>query len=380
MVLSPDVTYMKGRNLTMPVRTSRPLARNHAFWRAISILLLLTFCCFGCTDTEDISGNDPDRTLSILNWEDYIDMNVVHDFEETYGITVEFEYYENEDEMVSLLISNQGKYDLAVASGSVVESLITRKLIMPIQKENIENLSGIYYPFRATPSPEIQDYSVPFLWGTTGIAVNRERVKDEHPGWDILFDERYAGEIDMLKDMQEDFSVALKAIDVSINSTDEADLSAAAEKLREQKRILNGYFDPITIQDHLKEGSISIAHIYSGDCYVAMEENEQIEYIIPDSGAPIWMDCWVITSAAPNVRDACLFLDFILRPENIAQISNYLWYANTIKDSTQYLNPELLNTPMIYLDEGLMGRCEYYEPLSISTRTFMNRVWVDLQK
>ncbi|MBN1883428.1 MAG: spermidine/putrescine ABC transporter substrate-binding protein [Deltaproteobacteria bacterium] len=309
-----------------------------------------------------------------------MDMNVVRDFEETYHIDVIFEYYGSENEMVSLLMSNQGEYDLVVASGTMVESLIAQKLIMPIQKGRMENISKISYLFRTSPSSSIQEYSVPFLWGTTGIAVNREQVKDENPGWEILFDERYAGKIDMLNDIQEDFSPALKIFGASINSDDEGDLSAAEELLLEQKKIVNGYFDPITIQDHLEEGSIAVAYIYSGDCYMAMEKNKDIEYVIPDSGAPIWLDCWVIPSAAPHVGDAHTFIDFVLGPENIAQISNYVWNANTVRDSMSYLNPELLQTPMIYLDEELMSRCEYYEPLSVSRNIFMNRVWAELQQ
>lgn len=350
------------------------------YGRIISGLLFVIFCCFGCTDAEVAVEDDARRTLTILNWEDYMDMNVVHAFEKKYKITVEFEYYENEDEMVSLLISNPGEYDLIIASGSKVESLITQKLIMPIQKENIENISSISYPFNTSPSPRIQEYSVPFLWGTTGIAVNREMVKEDYPGWDILFDERYAGKIDMLNDIQENFAPALKIIGASINSTDEEELSAAADLLREQKKIIHGYFDPFTMQDHLEEGSVAVAYIYSGDCYMAMEKNENIEYIIPDTGAPIWVDCWVIPTAAPNVRDAHAFIDFVLEPKNIAEISNYVWYANMVPDSVPYLNPELLNTPMIYLDEDLMSQCEFYEPLSVFTNAFMNKVWVDLQQ
>ena len=380
MFLLVKAKHVMVRDFKMFVHTVIFFKNSFMYGKIISGMLFLTFCCFGCADTEVAPQDDSGRTLSILNWENYMDMNVVHAFEETYDIDVEFEYYESEDEMVSLLISNQGEYDLVIASGSMVESLITRKLIMPIQKESIENSSLVVYSFRTFPSPRIQEYSVPFLWGTTGIAVNREQVKDKNPGWDILFDERYAGKIDMLNDIQENFSPALKVVGASIKSTDEDDLLAAEEVLKEQKNIINGYFDPLTIQHHLEEGSVSVAYIYSGDCYIAMEENENIEYIIPDSGAPIWMDCWVIPIAAPHALDAHAFIDFILEPENIAQISNYLWYANTVRDSISYLNPELLNTPMIYLEEELMNRCEYYEPLSVSTNAFMNKVWADLQQ
>lgn len=371
---------MISRDCRMSVHTMIPFKKYFVFMRLISVLLLLILSCAGCADTGIPSQDDSVRELSILNWESYMDENVVRAFEETYGIDVVFEYYGSENEMVSRLVSNQGKYDLAIASGSMVEALISQKLVMPIQKERITHISGISYLFRTSPSSRIQEYAVPFLWGTTGIAVNREQVKDEKPGWEILFDERYAGEIDMLNDIQEDFSPALKILGASINSSDEGELSAAEELLKKQKNILNGYFDPITIQNHLEKGTVAVAYIYSGDCYVAMEKNESIEYIIPDSGAPIWMDCWVIPTAAPHVDDAHTFIDFILEPENIAQISNYLWYANVVQDSVPYLNQELLNTPTIYLDEELMSRCEYYEPLTASRNAFMNRVWADLHQ
>ncbi len=347
---------------------------------AAALFLCASVLFSGCAKEEPAEDKKLSKTLTILNWEDYIEMGVVEEFEKKYGVDVEFVNYVNEDEMISLIQSDPGKYDLAVASGSVVETAINLKLLEKVEKRNIPNLSKVDRKFRTPPFDRDLGYSIPYLWGTSGLAVNRKYVKDSDIGWEILFDKRFKGRIDMLDDIQENFAPPLKIFGVSINTADEKSLEAAKAMLMEQKGIIRGYFDSYEIIQHLKEGTTYVAYIYSGDTYVAKEANEDVEYIVPDEGAPIWIDNWIIPADAKNKYTAEVFINYILEPKNIAKISNYLWYANAVSESRGFLNEELLDNENIYLTGDILKKCEYYTSLKGKRIVFMNRVWAELTR
>lgn len=319
-------------------------------------------------------------TLTIFNWEEYIDMDVVKEFEKKYGVDVIIEYFENEDEMMSLVQSSPEKYDLTIASDSVVVTMTRLGLLARLNTENIPNISKVDTTIAKSPNPMGMKYSIPYVWGTSGIAVNRRYVKDEDIGWEILFDKRFAGRIDMLDDIQENFAAALKVLGVSINTTDLETLQKAEDLLWEQKKIIRGYFNSYDIQRHLEEGSTHVAYHYSCDSLMAMEKNEDIEYLVPDSGAPIWMDNWIIPATAKNKYTAEVFINFILEPENIGRISNFIWSANAVPKSRKYLDEELLESKELYLPKSLLEKCEFYRPLDHETNKFLNRVWFQLKK
>jgi spermidine/putrescine transport system substrate-binding protein len=331
----------------------------------------------GCPSGD---GNKPvlAPAITILNWADYIDMDVVGAFETEFGVKVTIEPFENEDEMIALIQSNPGKYDLTVASGSIVKMMIDLGLVAKIDRELIPNAALVDAEFLSPPYDPTNEYTVPYLWGTTGIAVNRRFVKDEEIGWGVLFDGRYAGKIEMLNDSQEVFAAALKHLGYSINSRDTRQLEEAAKLLMAQKKIIRGYFPTTEIQDHLVDTTCWVAYLYSGDTLLAAEKNPDITYYVPESGAPIWTDNWVIPATSKNREAAEAFIDYVLTPENIAKISNYTWYANAVSSSRRYLDKELSESRVIYLPRSLLSKCEPYAPLDEATNRYLNRVWYDL--
>lgn len=347
---------------------------------AAALLLCASVLFWGCTKEEPPKDNKLPEKITMLNWEEYIDMGVVEEFEKKYNIDVEFVYYANEDEMMSIIQSDPGNYDVAIASGSIVSTMINLKLLEKIDKSNIPNLSRIDKEFKNLFFDKDLSYSAPYLWGTSGLAVNRKYVKDKDIGWEILFDRRFKGKIDMMDDIQEIFVPPLKILGVSINTEDEKSLEEARALLIEQKKIIRGYFSTIEIMRHLKDGTTYVAHLYSGDTYTSRDENEDVDYIVPDEGATIWIDNLVVPANTKNKYAAELFINHILEPENIARISNHLWYANAVPESNSFLSEELLNTKNIYISDEILKKCEYYTPLMGKRNIFMNRVWAELTR
>ena len=354
----------------------------HAFYRAVGIVILATWVAvapFGCSPP----GGEKPRlapSITLLNWENYIDMGVVGAFEKEFGVKVNLEYFENEDEMLALVQSNPEKYDLTVASGNIVKMLIDLRLITTIDRGHIPNASLIDPEFAAPPYDPGGEYCVPYLWGTTGIAVNRRFVKEREIDWGILFDNKYAGKIEMLDDAQEDVAAAFKRLGYSINTRDVGQLEEAEKLLRAQRKIIRGYFSTTEIQNHLIENACWVAYLYSGDTFLAAEKNPDIVYHVPVSGAPIWMDNWVIPATSNNREIAEVFIDYVLRPENIAKISSFVWYANAVSSSKRYLDKKLSESGEIYLAPALLSKCEYYVPLDEETNRFLNRLWYDLKR
>jgi spermidine/putrescine transport system substrate-binding protein len=293
-------------------------------------------------------------------------------------VKVVIKTFANEDEMIGLLQSDPGKYDLAVASESIVKTMTHLGLIAAIDKKNIPNISGVDPKFSNSPGDPGMLFSVAYLWGTSGIAVNRRYVTTDAVDWPILFDGRYANRIEMLKDIQEDFAPALKVVGRSINTRKKEDLMMAEDILRKQRRIIRGCFDSQEIQNHLLDGSTYVAFLYSGDSLKVAEADPNIEYVVPPSGSPIWLDSWLIPATSGNKNTAEAFINYVLRPENIARISNHLWYANAVSSSNRYLNKELLQSPSIYLPAPLLAKCEYYLPLDETTNQYFNKVWYEL--
>jgi len=219
---------------------------------------------------------------------------------------------------------------------------------------------------------------VPYLWGTTGVAVNRQFIPEEVTSWGVLFDPRFEGHIAMLNNVWEAMAAALKLQGNSINTEDRDAISSAAELLKQQLPLTVGYIDPIAIRDALVSGDLWAAQEYSGEAFQAADSNPNVEYIIPDEGAAVWIDSFVIPVDSPHKYTAEVFLNYVLRPEVNADVVNDLWYATPNQAAEPYIDEEILTDPAIYPGPEVMSRLEFWEE-NLSLVSTYNRIWSDLQ-
>ena len=348
---------------------------------------LLLFCFMvvailsGCISPKtEIEEQKMSAVLNIFNWEDYFGETTIEDFEEKYGVKVNISTFEDEEFMLSALESNPGKYDLAVTSDSVVALLIQTKSLSEIDKRNIPNLKNIDPKFLNLSYDPGNKYSIPYLWGTTGIAINTSAVTKNVTSWSILWDKNYSGKICMLNNKDEVIAVALKYLGYSINTRNLSQLKEAEQLLLNQKSLVQGYYDPITIIENLVSGEVFIAHSYVGEAYTAAEENENITYIIPQEGAPIWVDSFIIPADAPHKYTAEIFINYILDPKVHANITNYQWCATPNAAAMEYVNSEILEDKGIYPPKEILDKCEYFQVLPPEINSEHNRIWAELQR
>lgn len=327
-------------------------------------------------EEEDVLSDE----LNVYNWEDYFGKDVIKEFEKEYGVRVNLETYNDEDKMLSSVQSDLSKYDVAIASGTIVEEMVSLKLLAELDFENIPNYKYINDNFKNLPYDSENKYSVPYLWGTTGIVVNRGMVKDDINSWESLWDPKYKGKIAMLNNQREVIGSALKMLGYSINSQSVEEIYEVRDKLLEQKPLLEGYLGPTEIDEKMDSGEVVISQVYSGDVYNMAEKYDlDVEYIIPSEGTVVWIDNMIVPREAKHKYTAEVFINYILRPEVSAENTNYNWYASPSDAAREFIDKEILEDKNIYPNEEVMEKLEKFSGVEEAYSEY-NRIWAELQK
>ncbi|MBU7004694.1 MAG: spermidine/putrescine ABC transporter substrate-binding protein [Theionarchaea archaeon] len=319
--------------------------------------------------------------LNVYNWSDYIGETTIEEFENEFGVKVNYDNYSSNDELLAKVQAGGTGYDIIVPSDYAVQILHRGDDLEPIDMSKITNFGNIGEKFRSPPfdpgpPSASQKYSIPYQWGTTGIGFNSAKVGEDVDSWSYLWDENYRDRITMLEEMREVIATAFKILGYSVNDTDPSHLQEAKNLLMEQKPLVFAYTSD-TYMDFLASGESWLSQGWSGDVYQVAADNEDIRYVIPKEGAVIWMDNMAIPKGAPHVELAHEFINFILRPEVSAGISNYVWYANPNEASHQYTEKEILEDPSIYPPTEVMANLEFMEDLGTYEQE-LNRVWTEL--
>ncbi|MBO2521383.1 MAG: spermidine/putrescine ABC transporter substrate-binding protein [Firmicutes bacterium] len=317
------------------------------------------------------------QTLNIYNWADYLDDAVIREFEREYGIRVIYNVYSNNEELHARLRGGASGYDVIFPSDYMAEVLIAEGLLQPIPREAVPNLAYIDERFLDLPFDPGNQYTVPYLWGSTGIGVNTRYVKEPVDSWDILWDPKYRGRIAMLNDPREVFGVALKRLGYSANTRDLEALEKAKELLVEQKPLVLTY-DSDNTEILLVSEEVWLAHGYSGDVLRAMEDNPDITYVVPKEGGLLWMDVMAIPKTARNVDGALKFINFILRPDIHARLAEANQYPTPNRAAWEYHDEEFRQNPAIYVPDDVMERMEWIEDLG-DMATVVDRLWTEVK-
>lgn len=317
------------------------------------------------------------QVLNIYNWAEYIPDDVIRDFQREYGIRVVYNVYSNNEELHARLRAGASGYDLIFPSDYMLEVFIEEDLLQPIPHEAIPNLAYVDEQFLDLPFDPGNRYSVPYLWGTTGIGVNTRFIKEEIDSWDALWDPKYRGRIGMLNDPREVFAVALKRLGYSANSRNMAELEEARDLLIAQKPLVLTY-DSDNMNHLLAAGEVWLAHTYSGDALMAAEVNPDIVYVVPKEGGLMWMDVMAIPKTARNVDAALKFINFLLRPDVSARLTESIYFPNPNKGAHEYMDPEVLEDPAVYPPQEVMDRMEWLDDLG-ELAPVVDRLWTEVK-
>ena len=312
--------------------------------------------------------------LIIYGWSDYIPDEVIEVFSQEYGIRVTYDTYDSNETMFAKLKAGARGYDLAMPSADYTSIMIKEEMLLTIDKSLVPNLANIdpnviekmYY------DPN-NNFSIPYMVGTTGIAVNTKYIKSYPRSWKIFELPQLQGKMTMLDDMREVFGAALKYLGYSVNTTDVNELQEAKNLILNWKRNIVK-FDNELFAKGIISGEFWVVHGYGENIFYEATEEElkDIDFFIPFEGSTMWIDSFVILKGSNNVENAHLFIDFILRPEIAALISDYL-----LLPSPNVPARELMEEEPVYTFEE-MENTELIKDLGPDLRLY-NTLWNEIR-
>lgn len=281
--------------------------------KLIVLCILLTLVGCSKSDPVDKYGSD---VLNVFNWGEYIGEDVIANFEEEYGVKVNYSLFDSNEIMYTKLLSGN-TYDVIVPSDYMIERLMEEELIQPLDYTYMTNLDDLDTEVLALRDEYDTDgkYSIPYFWGSVGLVYNKNVVSEEkldELGWNILRDTEYSNKIFMYDSERDSFMVALKALGYSMNTENMDEINKAYEWLCD----LHDTVSPAYVTDEVTDAMINnekdIAVVYSGDAAYIISQNDDMAYYVPKEGTNVWSDGFVIPSNAKNPKLANEFINYMM--------------------------------------------------------------------
>ena len=351
--------------------------------KQLFVLLIASLCVGSMVLAQGTAWTCPEgyegQELTVYNWTTYIAEDTISNFEELCGVTVTYDTFPTDDDMLARIRQGNPGYDIVVPSATVLTTMINEDLVLPLDKTNIPNFANLEGTFLGLPFDEENTYSVPYQWGTLGIGYNVEAVGSEIKTWDDVFN--YAGAVSWLEDVRSMMGVALIKLGYDPNSSNPDEISEAKDYLIEQGGNVV-YINQDDGQEVLVRGEADIVVEYSGDIFQIMDECEcdTYAYVIPEDGANFWIDTLAIPVDAPNKALAEVFIDYILDPQVSADISNYTAYGSPNKAAIDagLIEEDLLSDPGIYPTEETQERLFFVEQ-DAEREQLYNSAWDEMR-
>lgn len=331
-------------------------------------------------DASDLAGT----TINVYNWGEYISdgsegsMDINAEFTKRTGIKVNYNNYDTNENMYAKLKSDGVSFDIVIPSDYMIERLIDEDMLQKIDFSNIPNYKYIDAKYKGLYFDPKDEYSVPYNVGMVGLIYNTKMVKEAPTSWNVMWDEQYKGKVLMFDNPRDAFGIAQKLLGQSFNTTDEAEWRAAADKLKAQKPILQGYvMDDIFRK--MESGEAAIAPYYAGDFITMHSNNPDLAFVYPQEGVNIFVDSICIPKNAKNKAAAEAYINFLLDPDIAVENANYLGYATPNTAVLTREDYELKGNEYLYPEDQKMPKTEYFYNLPQKTLTLMTDLWSELK-
>lgn len=307
-----------------------------------------------------------EKVLNVYNWSDYIAEDTIEGFQSETGIEVNYDVFDSNEVLEAKLLAGNTGYDVVVPSGAFLERQIQAGVFQALDKSKLPNYANLDKDIleRVAAHDPGNKYAIPYMWGTTGIGYNvnmvEERLGADAPtdSWDLIFKPEVVSKladcgVTLLDAPSEVIEIAMNYLGLDPNSENSEDLQKAEDLVMQIRPHIKYFHSSQNIND-LANGDICVAMGWSGDMFIAADraaeadQGVEIEYVIPKEGTVIWFDLMAIPADAPHPENAHAFLNYIMRPEVTAAITNYVWYANANDASRELVDQEILENPAIY--------------------------------
>ncbi|WP_236209278.1 polyamine ABC transporter substrate-binding protein [Pseudomonas tohonis] len=337
-----------------------------------------------------------EQTVHIYNWSDYIGETTLADFQKETGIKPVYDVFDSNETLEGKLLAGRTGYDVVVPSNHFLGKQIKAGAFQKLDRSQLKhwgNLDPVLLQRLEANDPGNQ-YAVPYLWGTNGIGYNAEKVKavlgvDKIDSWSVIFEPENIKKLSQcgvafLDSADEMIPAMLNYLGLDPNSKNPDDYKKAEAKLMEVRPYIT-YFHSSKYIGDLANGDICVAAGFSGDIFQAAARAEEagkgveIAYAIPKEGGNLWFDMVAVPADAANAKEAHAFIDYLLRPEVIAKVSDYVGYANPNTKSGEFMNQDVRNDESVYPPQAVLDKLYVSEELPPKVQRLMTRSWTKVK-
>lgn len=330
----------------------------------IFLLLFLTSC----------TGKNREQVV-VFNAGEYMDMDLIKQFEKDTGIEVIYQTFQSDEEMFVKLTQSANNYDVVVPMDYMVEKLLKYDMLAPIDFSNVPNARYIMDQYKNLPFDPEGKYTVPYFTSSFGIVYNKDMVDKPIDSWADLWDPKYKGKIIMYDLPRLSMSVALQKLGYSINTTDMKEINQATEELIKQKPLVYAYLTD-EARDVIIQGDAAMTVMYSGDALLMSKENPNLKYVIPKEGGNRQVDSLAIPKKAQNKKNAEIFINYFTDPKISAANAEWMeGFTSPLKGVREMLPDYIKNSNEAYPDEKTLPKIEMFKDLEDYMEVY-NNAWV----
>lgn len=336
------------------------------------------------------------KEVRVYNWTDYIDPELIVEFTDKTGIKVIYDTFDSNEVLLAKTLTGNSGYDIVVPSDYTLMYMIEAGVVEPIDKTRLSNIGNIwpYVEERLDALQGVNDYSVPYMWGTTGIAYNRDKVKALVPDaptntMELLFNPEYAEKLSscgiyMVDSANEVYPMVMYYLGLPAESTKDEDLAKANAVLDSIRPYITKFHSSEYI-NAMANGDACLTLGWSGDLFLAKARADEanagvdIEYYIPEEGSLLWFDQLAILKNAQNIDEAYAFIDFLLDAKVNARAADYVEYATSNEAAFEFVDQDLLNDPTLYPSKEELKRLNVKQPYTQQQQKKLMRQWLRIK-
>lgn len=348
-----------------------------------SVMALSFTACGGGTAADggsESAAAPTGETLNVFVWTEYVPQSVVDKFTEETGIKVNLSTYSsNEDMLAKVKAESDGAFDIIQPSDYMVEQCINQGIIQEIDLSKIPNFSNIGDAYKNPSYDPGNKYSVPYLGGVGGIAVNRAQITDDIDSYADLFDPKYEGQLVVLDDFRAVIGIAAKSLGYDFNETDPEKLAEIKEQVLKLKNNIKLY-DSDSPKSALISGECNLAFCWSAEIALANAENPDVEIVFPEEGPYLFFDNWCITSGSQHVDAAHKFIDYMSRPDVMQEVLAEFPYLCANTAAVEAMGEEYSANPAKNPPADVIAKGSYVKNLDTDTIATYDEIWTELKK
>ena len=327
---------------------------------------------------------DENITLNVYNWGQYISdgsddsVNILSAFEELTGIRVNYTTFDSNESLYAKLKSGGASYDVIIPSDYMIGKMIEEEMLAELDFANIPNFASVGDEYKGWGFDPDNRYSVPYMWGTTGIIYNTAMVEETPTKWADFWDMRYAGNVLMFNNSRDAFAIAAKKLGMSLNPQSVEEVEQGMAELKAQKQIVQAYVMD-EIFDKMEGGEAAMAPYYAGDALTMIDENPDLAFVHPEEGVNFFVDSMCVPANARHKEAAEIFINYMCEVSVGLANCDYIGYSTPITAVWEELDDDLKYSEIAYPGEDVMAKAEVFVTLPDEVNTALDAQWSEMK-